>query len=125
MTSMPYVIQRDASIQEALGFMRVNRIRHLPVVEKNQLIGLVTDRDIKLAATFEGAQNMTVEEVMILQPYRVHPTTRLSTVALNMAEHDFGCALIEDQGKVLGIFTAQDALRVLGEKIQEEENLAA
>ena len=125
MTPMPYVIKKDASIQEALGFMRKNQISHLPVVENETLLGLVTDRDIKLAATFDGAENMTVEEVMVLQPYRVHPTSRLSAVALSMAEHDIGCALVEDKGKIVGIFTTQDALRVLGEKIREEEGLAA
>ena len=49
MTPFPYSIEADAPLAEAHVFMRERRIRHLPVTDRGQLAGVLTDRDIKLA----------------------------------------------------------------------------
>jgi acetoin utilization protein AcuB len=96
--------------------MRENQIRHLPVLEGGHLLGVVTDRDVKLASSFEGAERLTAEDVMTPDPYTVSPDTPAADVAREMAARKYGCAIVrQDNGKVVGIFTAVDGMRVLGE----------
>lgn len=118
MTPMPHTIGKDITIRKAFEQMREYHIRHLPVQEAGKLVGVLTDRDLKLAASFKGAFELTVDEVMTSDPYIVQPETPLDQVVFEMAEHKYGCAIIQQQnGKVVGIFTAIDALRVLGETL--------
>lgn len=118
MTSMPHTIGGDIEIKKALGMMREFQIRHLPVLTGGKLIGILTDRDLKLAAAFSGSETMTVEEMMTAEPYSVLPEAPFDQVVLAMAEHKYGCAVVQQaNGKVVGIFTANDGLRVLGEQL--------
>lgn len=122
MTPNPMVIKKDSLIQEALGLMRKKSIYHLPVVDDTgQVIGLITDRDIKLASAFERSDHMQVSDLMIKKPYTVETVVSLRNVALYMAEHRYGCALVVRDGQLAGIFTAEDAMRTLGEMLQESE----
>lgn len=119
MTPMPHTIGKDIPIKTALNMMREHRIRHLPVQEGGKLVGMLTDRDVKLAASFKDAQELKVEDVMTPDPFTVSPEVTLDYVVLEMAEHKFGSAVIaQGNGKIVGIFTAVDALRVLGETLE-------
>jgi acetoin utilization protein AcuB len=116
MTPMPYTIGAYIPIKTAVNVMREFRIRHLPVEDAGKLVGILTDRDIKLAASFDHAEEFNVEDVMTPDPYTVTPESPLDRIVFEMAEHKYGCAVIrQENGKVVGIFTATDALRVLGE----------
>jgi acetoin utilization protein AcuB len=119
MTTMPHTIGSDIPVKTALGMMREHQIRHLPVQKGGELIGILTDRDVKLAASFRGTDELQVEEVMTPDPFTVAPETPVDEVAREMAEHKYGCAVIrQGNGKVVGIFTATDGMRVLGEVLQ-------
>lgn len=116
---MPHTIGQNMSIKKALDMMRVNHIRHLPVENAGTLVGLLSDRDIKLATAFSDGAELTVEDVMVTEPYTVVPQASVDEVVLHMAEHRFGCAIVkQENGKVVGIFTATDGLRVLGEVLK-------
>ncbi len=116
MTPMPHSVGAKIQLKVALDMMRTHGIRHLPVQEAGQLVGILTDRDIKLAASFEGAQTLSVEEVMTPDPYIVKPQAALDQVVSEMAEHKYGSALVvQENGKLVGIFTSTDGLRVLNE----------
>ncbi len=118
MTAMPHTIGKKIPIKTALSMMREYRIRHLPVQEGGELVGIITDRDVKLASSFKGAADLTVEEVMSPDPYTVQPSATLDHVVSEMAEHKYGCAIVvQGNGKTVGIFTAVDAMRVLGETL--------
>lgn len=118
MTAMPHTIGKDIPIKTALSKMRELRVRHLPVQEGGELVGILTDRDLKLASAFVDAQDLTVEEVMTPDPYTVLPEASMDSVAFEMAEHKYGCAIVRQaNGKIVGIFTAVDGLRVLGETL--------
>ena len=126
MTPNPYTIRPNAPLHEALGLMRKESMRHLPVVdESGQLVGLVTDRDIKCASAFERADHMTVKDLMIERPYTVESVVSLRNVALYMAENRYGCALVLRDGQLVGIFTADDGLRTLGEMLHSTEQETA
>lgn len=120
MTPMPQTIGRDIPVKTAINMMREFQIRHLPVQEGGRLVGVLTDRDLKLAASLSGSADLKVEEVMTEEPYTVKPETTLDEVVREMAEHKYGCAIVQqDNGKVVGIFTAVDGLRVLGEQMEQ------
>ena len=116
MTPMPHTIGVDIPLKEALGMMREYNIRHLPVQSAGHLVGVLTDRDVKLASSFKGSSDFKVEEVMSPDPYTVAPEVPLDHVVMEMASHKYGCAIVrQNNGKIVGIFTAVDGLRVLGE----------
>ena len=120
MTPMPHTIGSDIPIKKAMEMMREFRIRHLPVQHGGKLVGVLTDRDIKLASNFKGSGELCAEDVMTPDPYCVGPDSDLRDVVLEMAEHKYGCAIVEQSnGKVVGIFTDNDGLRVLGEVLNQ------
>lgn len=119
MTPMPHTIGKDMKIDTAFDMMREHRIRHLPVQDGGHLVGIVTDRDLKFASSFKDAGSLTVADIMMPDPYKVKPETPMDRVAFEMADHKYGCAVIEQENhKVVGILTATDALRILGEMLQ-------
>jgi acetoin utilization protein AcuB len=119
MTAMPHTINPIMPVKTAIQMMHENNIRHLPVQNGGKLVGVLTDRDIKLASTFQGAEDLTVNDVMTPAPYTTTPQASLDQVVFEMAEHKYGCAVVQQaNGKVVGIFTATDGLRVLGEVLQ-------
>ncbi len=118
MTAMPHTIGRDIPIKKALELMREYNVRHLPVQDAGKLVGVLTDRDLKFASSFEGTTPLSVEEVMSTDPYTIPPEAPLDQVVFEMSEHKYGSAIVQQQnGKVVGIFTAVDGLRVLGEML--------
>jgi len=116
MTTMPHTINKDVPLKTAINMMREHGFRHLPVQEAGDLVGVITDRDIKLASSISDSDSFLVGDVMNADPYCVTPQASLDSVVMEMAEHKFGCAVVrQENGKVVGIFTATDGLRVLGE----------
>src|SRR5689334_14680839 len=93
MTPMPHTIGKDIPMKKALDIMRDYQIRHLPVRDGGELVGILTDRDIKLAAAFVSEGDLTVEDVMTPDPYTVRPQAPLDAVVTEMAEHKYGCAV--------------------------------
>lgn len=120
MSSMPHTIGADIPLLKAIDEMKANSIRHLPVQRSGKLVGVLTERDVRLASGFDEVSKLKVEDVMMPDPYSVHPDAPLDVVVLHMAEHKLGCTVIEqDNGKVVGIFTATDGLRVLSEVLHQ------
>lgn len=112
MTSSPHSIGSDIPLAKAHEKMRELKVRHLPVLSGGRLVGVLSDRDLKLAAKFPG--DLTVEEAMTPDPYVVGPEASLKEVVSAMAERKLGSALIAGKdGKPLGIFTAVDGMRLL------------
>jgi CBS domain-containing protein len=95
--------------------MRDHRVRHLPVLEHGELIGIVSQRDLYFLETLRGVEleNDVVEDAMTTDTYAVAPDAAIGTVTQHMARHRYGCAVILERGKVAGVFTATDALRLV------------
>ena len=121
MTPMPHTINQSLPLKKAIQMMSEFNIRHVPVQNAGRLVGVLTDRDIKLASSFEGSAELTVEDVMTQDPFIAKPQAPLDQVVFEMAEHKYGCAVVQQEnGKVVGIFTAVDGLRVLGQILQTQ-----
>jgi acetoin utilization protein AcuB len=115
MTTIPYSIGPDQKLALAHTVMRDHHIRHLPVLSGGQLVGLLSDRDLHLIETFKDVDphKVTVEEAMSQAPYSVSPDAPLDAVCTEMAEHKYGCAVIVQNQKVVGVLTTVDVCRAL------------
>jgi CBS domain-containing protein len=124
MTPFPYSIEADAPLAEAHAFLRERHIRHLPVTDRGQLAGILTDRDIKLALGpdlgLPPERELSVRDVFQPESYVVDAGTALEAVAQAMAERHLGSALVTRGGKLVGIFTTTDACRALARVIREQ-----
>ncbi|MBN8549224.1 MAG: CBS domain-containing protein [Deltaproteobacteria bacterium] len=122
MTPFPYTIESSEPLKSAITIMYAKSIRHLPVVQGNVLVGLLSDRDVKLAMAVSAGKaeqdNLKVDDVCIHDPYVVPHTEKLNVVLDCMVEDHIGSALVVKGGKLVGIFTVTDACRKLSELLR-------
>lgn len=117
MTTQPHSIGGEQTLAQAEKMMREYSIRHLPVLEDGKVVGLVSDRDIKLVESLKDVDpaKLAVSEVARQDVYMVAPSDMLDDVVGTMAERKLGSALILDNHKLVGIFTYVDALRAFAD----------
>ncbi len=127
MQKSPITISPDASFYEARALIRDKGIRHLPVIDKNgNLVGLVTDRDIREAAPSD-ATSLSVHELhYLLGKLKVSgfmtPREKLITITPDiiieeavqlLRDHKIGCLPVMDGKRLIGIITETDILDFL------------
>ncbi|HTR50425.1 MAG TPA: CBS domain-containing protein [Kofleriaceae bacterium] len=115
MTSQPWTVQPGDSVAAARDKMREHAIRHLPVIDDGELVGIVSDRDLRLLWHGLG---LRVRDVMTEQVLVIRPDAPIDEVAEAMSERKCGSAVIVEDGKVLGIFTSVDACRALADALR-------
>ena len=118
-------IAPDTSLVKARDIIAEKRIEHLLVVDKQgNLIGIVSDRDLKQTwaspATALSAhelnyllKQLTVETMMVTKIVSVTPGTTIERAGLIMQEHRIGALPVMDKGKLVGIITTTDVTAVL------------
>ena len=121
MTTSPHTIGLDQPLTQAHAMMHKHKIRHLPVLNGGQLVGVLTDRDLHLVETLRDVDpdKVTVEDAMTPSPYSVTPHAALDEVAAEMAEHKYGCAVVIDNTHVVGVLTTVDLARVLTDVLRQ------
>jgi acetoin utilization protein AcuB len=99
--------------------MRKAGLRHLPVLEAGKLVGMVSQRDLYFVETIRGVDpgENTVEDAMTEEAYQVPPSARLHDVVGTMAKRKLGSAVVVEAGRVVGVFTTTDALKILAELV--------
>lgn len=117
MTTLPHTIGADQSLTKAGKMMGEHRVRHLPVLQAGKLVGILSDRDVRLVESFRDVDpdKVTVEEAYSPDPYIVSPQASLSDVCAEMSRKKYGCVLVCDNHKLVGIFTWIDALNAFEE----------
>lgn len=122
MTADPIGVPPETSMMDARRLMDQVRIRHLLVTRAGELLGIVTDRDVRLAmpsnATSLSAwelnyllDKLPVAEVMTKTVITVGPDRPAVEAARLMLEHKIGALPVVDQGRRVGIVTETDLLR--------------
>ncbi len=120
-TPEPVTATEDTSIDDLQRLMEKHGIRHLPVIRGESVVGVISDRDVRLVAGLTYAEKHQVQagDIMTPDPLIVSANARLDEVALAMSERKVGSAIVtETDGKLLGIFTATDALNALIEIVR-------
>jgi acetoin utilization protein AcuB len=108
----PITITENASIQEAIELMKVNSIRHLPVVETgNRLKGLVTLADLKQGFLPSMLGDVSLADLIIKNPIVVRPDDDVESAARLIYKHKIGGMPVVKNDKLVGIITETDILR--------------
>lgn len=116
MTSVLATIEVGMRLSDALDRMYSDNIRHLPVVnEKGALVGMLSTRDIAIAAALRGVDpsEAKVESAMATVPFTCADHSPLLAVIERMEKDRLGSVVVTKDNKPVGIFTTTDALRVL------------
>lgn len=122
MTREPLTVDVDTPVVDARRMMLKHGIRHLLVEDGARLVGIVTDRDIRLTlpspATSLSAweinyllARMTVDSVMTGTVITVDPDRDAQDAVRIMVDHKIGALPVTDGGSLVGIITETDVLR--------------
>ncbi len=115
------------TIAKAAALLREHRIHHLPVVEGETLVGIVTDTDIRNAALGEpaggeaGAGGRSVGETMIRQVVTVTPWDTVEDALLILHHRRFGALPVVEGKRLVGIVTKADVLGAFIETLDIED----
>ena len=124
MTKNPFTVESDTLVLEAQKIMKEKNIRRLPIVDKGKLTGIVTQHDL-LAASPSPATSlsiyelnyllskMKVKEIMKKNPVTVGPDTPFEEALRIGQEKKIGSFPVVEDGKLVGITTESDIVRVL------------
>ncbi|OIQ20488.1 MAG: hypothetical protein BM556_00670 [Bacteriovorax sp. MedPE-SWde] len=120
MTANMYVISNltflapESTVFDAYERMKRDQIHHIPVVANGEAIGIISDRDLQFVTLAGNSQNIKCKDIMTEAPVIVDTTTPLTDVADLMIGKKVNSVLINNsEGKVVGIFTSTDALKLL------------
>ncbi len=129
MTENPMTATELMSVAEAIGLLFELDVRHLPVVRGTELVGIVSDRDLRsftepneddVIEAMDDARSATIGSFMNTDPVKVDPETNVRDVLDLMLLHRVGaipvCDL--DTGDLMGIVSYVDLLRVLQETLE-------
>ncbi|MBC9785755.1 CBS domain-containing protein [Heliobacterium chlorum] len=114
------VVKADTSVFDALTLAEKMRVRHLPVVEENEVIGIISDRDLRdvkpsvlCSEKLDILTSTYVKDIMHAQVVTVHPLDAIEDAARMIYEHRVGCLPVVQKGKLVGIVTTSDLLHAL------------
>ena len=140
MTKKVFTVEQHDLIDRVFFLIHYERIRHLPVVEKNKVIGIVSDRDLYKALGPKSNSNaietpsnpnsatlhvvaQKVQHIMHRKVLTVTPETYASEAAAIMADNKVGALPVVDKdNKLVGILSAIDILRVFSKIEKASEN---
>jgi len=102
------------TLEEAYRTMQREGIRHLPIEDGGRLVGVVTDRDLRLATSALAGSPRTpaspVSEVMARNPETADPEDTVEDAARTMRRKKIGCLPVIEGGRLAGIITGLDLL---------------
>lgn len=127
MTSDVFTIQETGSLQEAVEIIRKNKIRHLPVMNGNEVSGIISRTDLNrltFGALFEnqdGADEavlamLSIPQVMTAKPRTVESTDIIKDVAEIFAAEEYHALPVVDNGELKGIVTTTDVISYMLEQ---------
>ncbi len=129
MTRRPITVNLDIPINEALTLMREEKVRRLPVLDKNgKLAGIVSDKDILYASPSPATtlsmhemhyllSKITVSDVMTKDVITVEEDAAVEQVARVMADNKIGGTPVMREGELVGIITETDVCKMLLEML--------
>jgi acetoin utilization protein AcuB len=120
MTREVAVLSPQTTATEALALCRERRIRHLPVLGEDRLVGIVSDRDLRSAAPALGdpgrasaLERIRASDVMTRDVVTARPDDPIEQAANRMRERRIGCLPVIEDGALVGILTSSDVMEAL------------
>jgi acetoin utilization protein AcuB len=120
-TPNPVTALETAHVEELERLMKEHGIRHLPIVRGSAVVGIVSERDLKVVTGLQLAEKLSVRaaDIMARDPVSVDANSTIDGVALEMSSRKIGSVLVTEGDQLLGIFTVTDALNALIEISRE------
>jgi CBS domain-containing protein len=118
------VVDRNDNLRTVEDRMATKQLRHLPVLEQGEVVGIVTQRDL-FKATMSSTmgygekaqqaylQSVRVKEIMVYPVVTVSPDISIAAAAEMMINKGIGCLPVVDDHRLIGIVTKTDLLRCL------------
>lgn len=100
----------DTSLADACTACSSRRVRHLPVLDRGLLVGIVSDRDLRPAATSAHPASIRVADIMATEVETIGPHERLSTAADRMVDLKITCLPVLRGDEVVGMLSSSDIL---------------
>ncbi len=125
MTTKVITIAPSTSVSDALNLVRINKIRRLPVIDREgKLIGIVSEKDLLYASPSPATSlsvyeigyllsKLKVEDIMTRTVISVDENLPIEEAALIMAQNKVGALPVVRNGKLVGIITETDIFKVL------------
>lgn len=122
MTTSPCTVKPDTLLQDVINLMKITGCRQMPVlVDEGRLVGIVTDRDVRLAMNSpivlhgrwqdeELLARVTAESCMTPNPISIEPEMPAYRAAEMLSAYKFGALPVVESGKLVGIITVTDFL---------------
>jgi acetoin utilization protein AcuB len=130
MTANPLTVAAVESVSVANELMSENNIRQIPVIDDHELVGIVTDRDIRAflsnalltdPGAREKALRTPVREIMPTEPLYLSPDDDLQEAVEMLIEQKFGAIPVVDEAEgLIGIVSYVDVLRCFLNRLREE-----
>lgn len=120
-----FTITPEDSMQDAVYLMREHKVRTLPVVKNDEVVGIVSETDIKRASASDATgldvheilyliSKIKIKDIMSKNPITVHEDLTVEeTAEILMKERISGVPVLDNEGKILGIITRDDLFNVL------------
>lgn len=122
MTTSPCTVETKTALQDVIRLMKITGCRQMPVLnEEGQLVGIVTDRDVRLAMNSpivlhgrwqdeDLLTRVTAESCMTPNPVCIEPDTPAYRAAEMLSAYKFGALPVVESGRLVGIITVTDFL---------------
>ena len=118
------VVDRNDNLRTVEERMATKQLRHLPVLEQGEIVGIVTQGDLFKAAMSSAMgygekaqqaylQSVRVKEIMTYPVVTVSPDTSVAAAADMIINIGIGCLPVVDDHQLIGIVTKTDLLRCL------------
>ncbi len=110
------------STEVAAGRMRQHAVQHLVVMDRGEVVGVVSDRDLMGSDGTFSRRPRTVADVMTPDPVLATPDTTVREAANLLRGRNVGCLPVFDEKKLVGIVTITDLLELLGRGVERPAN---
>lgn len=122
MTKDPVTVSPDDLLIQARLKMQKGNFRQLPVVADGQLVGIITDRDMREHAGY--LDRTEVKAVMSRKPLSVTPAMTLEAAAQLLLKHKIGGLPVVENVRVVGIITRSDVLQAFLDVMGASEEIS-
>ena len=132
MTTEMVTVQETDTLLDATMFFVRSTFRHLPVVRGRQLVGVITERDVKQyapsvlsgisAEDYNSIMETTpISRVMARSPITVRPEQSVLEAAKLLYAKRLGCLPVVQDNELVGIITTTDMLKVLAQILEKSD----
>lgn len=127
MTKSVVTVNQNDDLKEVVAKLKSNSIRHIPVINGKEVIGIISRTDINrltFGALFEGQDGadeaildmLTISQIMTSKPKTVSSETVIKDLAEIFVKEEFHALPVVDNGVLKGIVTTTDVIRYLLEQ---------